>query len=166
MPARRANQKRADPRRVKRHRSYTVPELATCLEVHKNTVREWQRGGLQPLDTSRPMLFQGATVRTFLAKRNASRKRPCLPGTLYCFRCREPRPPALGMLDFVAITPLSGNLRALCGTCGGMMHQRIRLADLPAKMPGLEVQITQAQPSLSGSLQPSLNSDFERQAKP
>ena len=166
MPAPRVNQKRANPQRVKRHRSYTVPELAICLDVHKNTVREWQRGGLQPIDSSRPMLFQGATVRAFLATRNASRKRPCLPGTLFCFRCREPRPPALGMLDYMAITALSGNLRALCGTCGGMMHQRIRKADLPAKMPGLEIQFRQASPRLMGSPSPSLNCDFERQAKP
>ena len=158
--------RRANPQRVKLHRSYTVPELATCLDVHKNTVREWQRGGLQPVDTNRPMLFQGGVVRAFQAKRNASRKRPGLPGTLHCFRCREPRAPAFGMLDYMATTALSGNLRAMCGTCGGMMHQCIRLADLPAKMPGLEVQFRQAPPRIMGSPSPSLNCDFERQTKP
>ena len=159
MPARRAN-----PQRIKQHRSYTVPELAACLNVHKNTVRHWQLAGLQPLDSSRPLLFQGGAVRAFLATRNASRKRPCQPGTLFCFRCRAPSPPALGMLDYMASTPVSGNLRAICATCGGMMHRRIRLADLPAKMPGLDVQITQASPRLKGSPLPSLNCDFERQA--
>lgn len=146
MPSR-----RADPRRVKLHRSYTVPELAACFGVHKNTVREWQRAGLKPLDTNRPMLFQGTTVRAFLVKRNASRKHPCKPGTLFCFRCREPRPPALGMLDYQASTARSGNLKAMCGVCGAMMHRRIRLIDLPSKMPGMDVQITQAPPRLKGS---------------
>lgn len=159
MPSRRAN-----PQRVKLHRSYCISELAACLGVHKNTVRNWQSDGLEPNDAIRPLLFQGGAVRAFLAKRNASRKRPCLPGTLYCFRCREPRPPAMGMLDYVAATPVSGNLRAICGVCGGMMHRRIRLADLRAKMPGLDVQITQASPRLSGSPLPSLNCDTERQA--
>ena len=158
MPSRRAN-----PQRVKLHRSYSVPELATRLAVHKNTVRHWQRNGLEPNDTTRPILFQGAVVRAFLAKRNASRKSPCPPGTIYCFRCREPRPPALGMLDYMAATPVSGNLSAMCEVCGGMMHRRIRFADLPAKMPGLEVQNTQALPRLKGSPSPSLNSDLERQ---
>ena len=161
MPARRAN-----PQRIKLHRSYSVPELATRLDVHKNTVRLWQSDGLKPIDASRPALFQGKDVRTFLAKRNASRKRPCKPGTIYCFRCRVPRAPALGMADYNLLTATSGNLRALCETCGGIMHQRIRRADLEAKMPGLHVQIREAPPRISGSPSPSQNCDPERQVKP
>lgn len=158
--------RRANPHRVKLHRSYSVPELAACLGVHKNTVRHWQRDGLKSIDASRPVLFQGADVRAFIAKRNASRKRPCPPGTLYCFRCRAPRPPALGMLDYVAVNAASGNLRALCDTCDGMMHRRIRLGDLHSRMPGMEVQIRQAAQRLRGSPPPSLNCDFERPVKP
>ena len=101
--------RRVNPRAVKLHRSYSVSELAACFGVHKNTVRHWQRNGLQPLDGERPVLFQGAIVRTFLAARNASRKCPCPPGTLFCFRCREPRPPALGMVDYMSINAKSGN---------------------------------------------------------
>jgi len=157
--------RRANPQRVKLHRSYSVPELVACLGVHKNTVRHWQRNGLEPIDASRPALFQGAIVRVFLAKRNASRKRPCPPGQLYCFRCREPRPPALGMLDYMAATPVSGNLRALCGDCDAMMHRRIRRADLPAKMPGLEIQIRQAPPRISSRSSPPYNCDSGRQVK-
>ncbi|MEO5707148.1 MAG: helix-turn-helix domain-containing protein [Alteraurantiacibacter sp.] len=148
---------------MKLHRSYSVPELALCLDVHKNTVRNWQRDGLKPIDNCRPILFQGADVRTFLAKQNASRKRPCPPGTLYCFRCRQPREPALGMVDFVARTAATGNLRAFCGTCEGVMNRNARLADLPATMPGLEVHITRATPSLSRRPSPSPNCDSERQ---
>lgn len=161
MPARRAN-----PQRVKLHRSYSVLELSACLGVHKNTVRDWQRKGLEPIDTSRPVLFQGETVRAFLTMRKASRKRPCAPGTLYCFGCRQPRPPALGMLDYLSATPVSGNLRAMCEACGGMMHRRIRRADLATKMPGLAVQLTQAPLRISGSPFPSQNRDPERQATP
>jgi hypothetical protein len=155
--------RRANPQRVKLHRSYSTKELATRLGVHKNTVRHWQRNGLKPIDGNRPVMFQGGAVRAFLAKRNASRKRPCPPGKLFCFRCREHRPPALGMLDYLATTPASGNMRAICAVCDGLMHQRIRLADLPAKMPGLEIQIRQAPQRISGSPSPSHNCDSERQ---
>ena len=31
--------RRANPRAVKLHRSYSVPELAACFGVHKDTVR-------------------------------------------------------------------------------------------------------------------------------
>lgn len=158
MPTRRVN-----PYRVKIHRSYNVSELAARLGVHKNTIRQWQREGLRPIDTHRPALFQGTAVRTFLIDRIASRKRPCGPGTLYCFRCCEPRPPALGMVDYVESRPGTGNLRALCGTCETIMHRRVRRSALAAAMPGMVVQITEAPPRLAGRLAPSSNCDSERQ---
>ena len=157
MPARRAN-----PNRVKQHRSYSVDELARCCDVHKNTVRNWQRDGLKPIDNARPILFQGGAVRDFLARRNSGRKRPCPPGTLYCFRCRCPRHPALGMVDFVPIRPGNGNLRALCECCETIMHRRVREAEIARIMPGCTVQIAQGQLSLSGQTAPSLNCDFKR----
>ena len=61
--------RRVNPRAVKLHRSYSVPELAACFGVHKNTVRHWQRDGLKPIDGGRPLLFQGAVVRAFLSTR-------------------------------------------------------------------------------------------------
>lgn len=156
--------RRGNPRAVKQHRSYSVPELAACFGVHKNTVRHWQREGLKPIDGRRPVLFQGATVRAFLSARNASRKRPCPPGMLYCFGCREPRPPAFGMVDFVSINAKSGNVRAICATCETVMHRRAAKASLMSILPGCDVQFVEALPRLRGSLPPSLNSDLERQA--
>jgi hypothetical protein len=144
---------------VKLHRIYSVSELATCCGVHKNTVRHWQDKGLESIGTGRPFLFHGATVRAFLAKRNASRKRPCPPGTIYCFKCRQPRPPALGMVEFVQGKATTGDLSALCGDCGTIMHRRARMASIGAIMPNLEVQIRQASPRLIERSLPSLNCD-------
>ena len=155
--------RRVNPRAVKLHRSYSVPELAACFGVHKNTVRHWQRAGLKPLDGGRPVLFQGAIVRAFLSARNAIRKRPCPPGTLYCFRCREPRPPALGMVDFLPVNARTGNVRAICATCATVMHRRASKDALTSILPGCDVQFVEALPRLKGSSPPSLNSDSERQ---
>ena len=133
--------------------------------MHKNSVRYWQRDGLKPIESGRPLLFQGAVVRAFLTARNASRKRPCPPGMLYCFRCREPRSPALGMVDFVSINAQkSGNIRAICGTCETVMHRRASKAALASIMPGCDVQYGEAPPRLKGSSPPSLNCELERQA--
>ena len=115
-----------------------------------------------PIDTARPVLFQGEAIRAFLAMRSASRKRPCPPGTLYCFRCRQPRKPALGMVDYAPVTTASGNLGAICEQCGAMMHRRAREADLPRIMPGCPVQFTLPPPRLSGRTTASLNCDSER----
>ena len=157
--------RRANPQRIKLHRSYSVAELEKRLGVHKNTVRLWQQAGLKPIDASRPVLFQGVVLKAFLAKRNASRKRPCPPGTIFCFRCREPRRPANGALDYMAATPLSGQLRAQCEACGAMMHQHVRRVDLAAKMPGMHIQIREAPPRIGGSPSPSPNCDSESEVK-
>lgn len=157
------SQRRTNPNRVKTNRSYNVQELAACCGVHKNTVRQWQAVGLAPIDNRRPLLFHGEAVRAFLTKRNACRKRPCRPGTLYCFRCRAPRLPALAMVDYLPVTPASGNLRAICERCDAIMHRRVRKADLAKVMPNCAVQITLGQTRLSGRTAPSLNCDKERQ---
>ena len=152
--------RRGNPNVIKKHRSYTATELAVQLGVHKNTVRQWQRNGLTPIDRGRPILFLGTAIRTFLTERNTGRKRPCPPGTIYCLRCRQPRPPALGMVDYIELRPGTGNLRALCGTCDALMYRRARGAALASVMPGIEVQIWEAPPRLEERPFPSLNCDL------
>lgn len=154
--------RRLNPNSVKQHRSYTAGELAARLGVHKNSIRNWQRNGLEPVDRGRPTLYHGSTVRAFLAKRNAERKRPCPPGTFYCLRCRDPRAPAGGMIDYVALSATSGNLRALCEQCEAIMHRRVRRDAISSVMQGLDVQVTQAPVRLKGSTRPSLNCDEEQ----
>jgi hypothetical protein len=155
--------RRINPNRVKIHHSYTARELADRLGVHKNTIGHWKRNGLKAIDDRRPYLFDGATVREFLASRNRSQKRPCSMGTLYCFRCREPRHPAPTSIEYVQSKAAAGNLRALCSECGTTMCRRMRKDAIPTILPGLLVQITQASPRLNGSPAPSSNCDLERQ---
>ena len=106
------------------------------------------------------MLFDGATVRAFLAKRKASRKRPCPPGTLYCFKCRQPQSPAL--VEFTLRNSTTGNLTALCNACGTVMNRSARLASLAAIMPNLHVQIREAGARLVERTSPSLNCDNQK----
>lgn len=156
--------RRLNPRRAKLHRVYAIGEVARLFDVHKNTVRGWRAKGLKPVDAHRPILFDGATLRAFLEKQRAGRKRPCRPGTFYCFRCREPRAPAGGMVDFAPISDASGNLEAICADCETVMHRRARLADLGVIMPGVHVHIRGRQSRLKGSASPSLNCDLKKES--
>jgi hypothetical protein len=156
--------RRINPNRVKIHRSYTARELSDLLGVHKNTVTHWQRSDLRPIEKRRPYLFQGATVRAFLASRAKARKRPCPTGMLYCFKCREPRRPAPTSIEYIRKPTGAGNLRATCTACGTSMNRAVRQASIPTVLPGLLVQITEAPRRLDGSLSPSLNCNSERQA--
>jgi hypothetical protein len=150
---------RINPRLAKRHRCFTVFELAGLLDVHRNTVRLWIREGLPVLDGAKPILIDGGDFQAWWGKRTKARKRPCLPGQMYCFKCREPKAPALGMVEYAATNAATGNLKALCETCGTMMHRRTRLGDIAARMPGLPVQITQAPSSIDARAHPSPNCD-------
>ena len=153
--------RRLNPNAIKLRRTYTARELAIAYGLHKNTIRAWQRDGLTPLDGKRPVLFMGEDVRTFLASRNVGRKRPCPAGTLYCFRCREARPPALGMVDYLATTETSGNLRALCGVCETIMHRRVSKSAIADVLPGIAVHVTEDHARLIGRHSPSLNCVLE-----
>lgn len=151
--------KRINPRLAKKHRSYSVSELAERLDVHKHTLRGWIRKGLPVVDGVKPTLILGGDFQAWWGNQRKAAKRPCKPGQMYCFKCREPKAPALGMVDYQATNAITGNLKAICETCGTMMHRRVRQADLAARMPGIAVQITQAISSIAEPIHPSLNCD-------
>jgi hypothetical protein len=148
-------------RLIKQHRCYTVTEASRLLGVHKNTIRSWQRAGLDPIDKSRPVMFSGKTLRAFHAGRRKAAKQPCPPGTMYCFSCHTPRLPALGMVDYTPRNSVGGNLRALCVVCDTIMNRRAAFATLAQIMPGIDVQIQERQPRFSQLTQPSLNCDIK-----
>jgi hypothetical protein len=139
---------RINPRLAKLHLCYSVEEMARLFKAHPNTVRQWLKKGLQPIDRRKPLLVQGRTLRAFLEARRAAAKTPCPPGTLYCLRCREPRRPAMGMADFITREHGPGNLRALCESCGTAMHRRARRDAVTALLPGIEVRTMRAAPHI------------------
>jgi excisionase family DNA binding protein len=154
---------RINPNRVKIHFNYSVEEAARTLGVHKNTVREWLRNGLPKIDDRWPVLILGRELRAYLKARRQSGKRPCEPGTLYCFSCRAPRRPAMQFVQYTPYTETSGNLSAFCERCETVMNRRARASSIAAVMPGLEIQFVRPELRLRGRDAPSLNSDSEQE---
>lgn len=95
-------------RLLKIHRSYTVEEVASVLGVHRNSVRNWMRSGLDAIDHRRPTLILGSVLASFLKARRQGRKRPCGRGELFCLRCRSPRPPVGNAVSYIPRTPTFG----------------------------------------------------------
>jgi len=157
---------RIDPRRAKLHRSYTVEEVARLFGVHRNTARAWMKAGLAAIDDAKPALVQGVTLRAFLEARRKAARRPCPPGTLYCFKCRDGRAPALGMVDFVTRETGAGDLRAFCEVCGTVMHRRAKEAALGAILPGMAVRIMGGEGRIAERPRPSLNCAEQRPQTP
>ena len=90
-----------NPRLAKIHRSYSVEECRALFTVHKNTVRNWLRQGLEPIDGQRPTVIRGDELRRFLTERRARAKQTCGPGRIYCLPCRAPKVPAGKMAECI-----------------------------------------------------------------
>ena len=148
-------------RLAKIHRSYTVEEVALLFDRHTNTVRGWIREGLQPIDDRRPTLIHGRVLAGFLRQRRLRGKRPCPPGQLFCFKCRSPRPPDGGLVDYLPMTDIAGNIRAICPKCGTFMHRRVALANLATVCAGLDIAFPQAARRISETASPTVNSDLQ-----
>lgn len=150
-----------NPRLAKIHRNYTVDEVALLFTVHRNTVREWLKRGLPTNDGKRPMLILGRDLVTFLTARRDKNKRTCLPGEMYCMRCRAPRAPAADMVDYMPLTATQGNLAAICSACETMMYRRASLAKLDLVRGTLNITMPQAQEHIVDSAKPTVNSDLK-----
>ena len=148
---------RINSRKAKLHRCYTVEETARLFLVHRNTVRAWIKVGLPTIDDAKPALIRGADLRQFLEARRKMARRPCAPGTLYCFSCKSSRAPALGMVDFSACATGAGNLSALCEACGTAMHRRCRQDALGTILPGIAVRMVGAEGHIEERPNPSSN---------
>jgi hypothetical protein len=143
--------RRPNPRSVKIHRSYSVDELTRRLDVHKNTVRAWIKRGLPVIDGKRPILVNGLDLYGFLMGERSTRKQHCRPGECYCVKCRAPKIPALGMADYIPISPTLGSLQGLCPDCGTLINRRVSLARLHEIRGSLDIAFPQGGERLGDS---------------
>lgn len=148
-------------RHVKIHRNYSVEDVADLFGIHKNTVFNWKKSGLETIDGERPMLFYGQTLATFLQAKRAKNKRSCKPGEIYCIRCRAPKVPAGDMAEYQPVTATVGNLVAICPDCELMMNRRISFSKLELFRRQMDITLPQALQHIVESNQPTVNSDLK-----
>jgi hypothetical protein len=115
---------RISSRRVRGQLTYTVAEAAQITGSHRNTIRNWLRSGLPVLDSRQPTLIKGATLKTFIDARHANRRQPCGPGRMYCLKCRAPRIPAFGEVEYEPSSQKSGRLIGLCPDCSTLLQRQ------------------------------------------
>jgi excisionase family DNA binding protein len=154
--------RRADWRRVKGLRNYTIDEAAKSLNVHKATVRHWiKKRGLPVLSERRPHLILGRDLVAFLKVERASRKRKCGRGELYCVKCRVPRRPVAGLLEYRCSSPGHGVLVGVCSQCETLLRRFVSKQRAWAVTQEFGLQITAPHESLSERATLPLNSHFK-----
>ncbi len=158
------SRRRPNPRLAKIHRNYTVEEISTLYEVHKNTVRNWIKKGLPTIDNRRPMLVLGYDLSAYLQERRTKNKRTCKPGEIYCVKCREPRSPAGNMADYESLTEMMGNLIGICPDCDTIIYRRVNLAKLAQIRGQLDIVMPEALQHINDSAHLPLDSDLKQEA--
>jgi hypothetical protein len=151
--------RRPNPRLAKIHWSYSVEDAWRLFRVHKNTVRNWLRQGLVPIDGQRPTLMRGHELRRFLAERRAQAKQSCGPGRIYCLPCRAPKVPAGNMAECILSGAGSGTLQGICPDCDRMIYRRVNPQKLEAVRGDLDITVTQAGPRIEETTKPNVNCD-------
>ncbi|MEL7452999.1 MAG: helix-turn-helix domain-containing protein [Pseudomonadota bacterium] len=106
-----------------RDRAYTVKTAARIIGVTEATIRNWARNGLRLIKDQRPHIVRGEDLIDFQKKREAANKVPIGKGQFFCMRCKAPRNPSKGSLDYKATSLLTGRLSGTCDACGGKMGQ-------------------------------------------
>jgi excisionase family DNA binding protein len=150
-------------RSIKIHRNYTVEEAAHITGCATGTIRRWIKSGAVPAITDRkPNLILGGDLSDYLKARVTSGLKLRL-NECYCLKCRAPREPALGMADYVPLTPTTGNLRALCCICTTVMHKAVPLTALAVLAGILDVTVQQASKHLTDTANPPLDDHLARE---
>ena len=149
-----------NPRLVKIHRNFTIEEIAALLNVHKNTVANWIKQGLPICGMKRPYLITGHDLRAFLEAKKIKHKQPCKPDEIYCVRCREPKKPVTGLIEYRAITDTLGNLVALCPDCESIMNRRISFAKLQQIPAYRHIAQTLTESHITTCFNPTVSCDF------
>jgi Helix-turn-helix domain len=150
--------RRPDWRRIKTLRSYTIDEAATVLRVHRNAVRYWiKRCALPVFTDQRPHLIQGGDLVSFLKGRREAKRQSCGSGQFFCLKCRQPRIPAQGMVDYRPITASRGSLVGMCPICETLMHRFVSQPRLAAVLREFNVQIALRQESLKDTAKPRVD---------
>lgn len=122
--------KRPNPRSVKTARTYTIDEAADALGVSIGTIRSWVKSGLPLMNSRKPFLILGDSLRDFLQARAANSKVTLLVGQLYCLTCKAGREPLGMMVDCIPQTANTARLIGLCDVCGGTCNQIVSLSKL------------------------------------
>ncbi len=122
-----------DPRKVKRHRSYTVQDLAELYGVGPNTVRQWiKKHGLPVIEGTYPILMHCEAIRSWMIEWQAARKWTNGPDKMSCFSCGGPRRIKLGTFRIAESNKANLMLHGDCETCGKPLNRATSRAKLEA----------------------------------
>ncbi|MDC5854529.1 helix-turn-helix domain-containing protein [Vibrio europaeus] len=121
---------RNNPNRIQIPRSYTVIGVSETLGVHPKTVRNWIRVGLPVADQRRPLLINGADLKSYLTQKRGAYMHRCELDEVYCFKCKQSKSPTIGSLQFIAKPAGMAQMTGGCEECGYQGNKYVSWRDV------------------------------------
>ena len=75
-------------------------------------------------------MILGRDLNTFHAKRKLKNKHPCKPNEIYCMKCKIPKEPVAGMVEYQPVNAKTGNMIGICPVCEKLMYKRISITKI------------------------------------
>ncbi|MEP2890525.1 hypothetical protein [Tateyamaria sp.] len=122
--------KRVSTRKIKKHRLYSYDEAGDALGVAPHTVRAWRANGLEVMAATKPHYILGAELIRYIAEKQVERSFTMALDQMYCLRCKAPRKPLWGMVDYIPNSDTKGRLTGLCDACEGGLQRFVGKGDL------------------------------------
>jgi hypothetical protein len=110
---------RHNPRKAKSHRVYSDADVRALYDVCRNTIRNWIKVGLRPIDGLPPRLFTGAELNRFHADRAAAARRKPVDSEIYCIACGSQQAMSGRTVRLSSVSGVAGYLHWTCPGCGG-----------------------------------------------
>ncbi len=124
--------RRHNPRIAKTARCYTPEEVAELYSCHLNTVYNWLRSGLRPIDSRIPMLIHGTELNRFHRLNREKSRQKCGPAEVFCVSCKAPRRINPATLKIELRPTGSGLVTGRCEVCETRVRQAVGAKRLPA----------------------------------
>lgn len=128
--------RKPDMRRIRTSQTYSILEIAEALDRNVATVRRWYLAGLPALDDQRPLLFDGAELKSWLQKRWARKKQPTDPNAARCFKCGVQTQFEPGSQTILNQSSTVCRVSGKCIVCGTKMNTFARISEFQRTGPG------------------------------
>lgn len=123
-----------NPNFIKSTLSYSINDIAELYGLHKRTVQQWLKQGLQRIDNKKPYLIMGAELKRFIKYKRSKTKQKCQPNEFYCCKCRGPQKSRQNIVDINLINDRQILIMGVCSEC----HTKINRLSTIAKMKTIE----------------------------
>lgn len=127
-----------DPRKISKHRSYTIRELSDVLGMSEKTCLRWIAKGMITISgNKKPILISGDEAKKFIRNKNSETKVELQRHEFYCFKCKCPRRAKRGSIHLSTNTK-----RGSCSVCSTKMSRTINPIKKDYKIPSIPIQMS------------------------